>query len=60
MTSSKRLFAKAPEGAAVLFFIDSLAPASSPFGLRLCRTAPAGSIQIFATLGFAAYSTSRG
>jgi len=43
----------------VLFFIDSLAPASSPFGLGLCRTAPAGSIQIFATLGFAAYSTLR-
>ena len=24
--------------------IDSLAPARSPFGLRLCRAAPAGSI----------------
>ena len=24
--------------------IDSLAPARSPFGLRLCRSAPAGSI----------------
>jgi hypothetical protein len=31
---------------------------SSPFAIRLCRRAPAASIQIFATLGFAVlYST---
>ncbi len=38
--------------------IDSLPPGSSPFRVGLCRTAPAGSIQIFAGFGFAIlYST---
>jgi len=40
MNTLKNRFAQAPEGTAVLFFIDSLAPAHSPFRLSSTRRLP--------------------
>jgi len=62
MSLSKPLFSKAPEGTAALFFIVSrLLPAALDRYLRGLTghvAHPSRSIQIFATLGFAVYSTS--